>query len=65
VKKTVIDLLAPFFVAYNQWRIKGGADWATARGLQHLGGPQFLSRKKVYCVKNTQCAVKNTIANWN
>jgi len=29
-----------------QWRIKGGADWATARGPQHLGGPQSLSRKK-------------------
>jgi len=28
----------------NQWRIKGDADWATARGPQDLGGPQSLSR---------------------
>ena len=28
----------------HQWRIKGGADWATARGPQDLGGPKSLSR---------------------
>jgi len=32
------------WMAIEQWRIKGGADWATARDLQHLGGPQSLSR---------------------
>jgi len=32
---------------YPQWRIKGGADWATARGPQHLRGPQSLSWKNV------------------
>jgi len=37
--------LVPFdFNVLLQWRIKGGADWATARGPQHLGGPQYLSR---------------------
>jgi len=27
------------FESAGQWRIKGGADWATARGPQHLGAP--------------------------
>jgi len=26
-------------VVYDQWRIKGGADWATARSPQYWGGP--------------------------
>ena len=30
----------------TQWRIKGGADWATARGTQHLGDSQFLCPQK-------------------
>jgi len=49
----------------KQWRIKGGADWATARSPQHLGGPQSVSRKKVYYMNNTQYIVKDTIANKN
>jgi len=33
-------------VTPKQWRIKGGADWATARGPENLGSPQFLTRKR-------------------
>ena len=39
----------------KQWRIKRGADWATARGPQHLGGPQFQVGKKsnMWTIHNT------------
>jgi len=46
--ETVLHLIsAKGIVSYRQgyqWRIKGGADWATAKGPQLLGGPQSLSR---------------------
>jgi len=58
-------MVNPDVDSYAQWRIKGVADWATARGPQHLGGPQSLSRKKVKYVNRTQYAIKDTIANWN
>jgi len=41
----------------RQWRITGGADWATARGCQHLGGPHSLSR----CKESNMWTTHNTL----
>jgi len=64
--KMLTTILRQTFVARGtsrQWRIKGGADWATARGPQHLGGTQFLSRKKynMWKIHNIQSSLEITL----
>jgi len=43
VQNILADAVVPVFrfVTSRQWRIKGGADGATARGPHHLGVPNF------------------------